>query len=92
MSVLFESEWLDFSLDSETLVVVNHNLGTCPRIIGFFGRNSEGEELGFPVQLDEEGNQVESPKILNTTDLNSVSVYKSSNYTAASQFKIKIFS
>jgi hypothetical protein len=90
MAILFESEWQDFSSNPDVPVEVAHNLGKCPEVIGFFGRNSQQEE-GFPRQQDGEGHDIPSPRLEETTNPNRVLVFKPAAYTAATQFKIKIF-
>ena len=84
---VFESEWLDFSGDESTPVVVSHNLGRCPKAIAFRGKDAEGN-IGFPTISGQENL---GPILEKSTDPNVVEVRKPNAYDFSGQFKIIVY-
>jgi hypothetical protein len=50
----------------------------------------DGENIGFPTLMDENGVPVAGPYLDQTTDPNAVNVFKPAAYTFTGQFKVLI--
>lgn len=89
MVAIFDSGLVSFAADESQCVEVFHNLGRCPQVIQFLGEL--GEEVGFPRLVDESGNELAKPYLVDTTDPNKIKVFKPNVYNYAGQFRIRIF-